>query len=242
MDSILLYFNGTIVHILNRRVITSLSYIPCSSAFYLHRFDQGTASFSVLFYILFRSRQPIVKLSSDTMALLPNRLVRTSLPIASCVLRNVTSQGTLKFSLIQQSNSFFNFKRDLSSSSGEFRDSCFLLCLIRLVTSLWSLIFWGSEYLTTSTFDYWTFNCPAINVKSDIFSPLIKGHPKIRAFETEIVVLCMLIGVEHCVSILVNSNLNNQLKTYYLPVCYLLRIQQYPVNTTYNSFKVLWVR
>ena len=29
---------------------------------------------------------------------------------------------------------------------------------------------------------------------------------------------------------------NNQLITYYLPVCYLLRIQQYPVNTTYNSF------
>ena len=28
---------------------------------------------------------------------------------------------------------------------------------------------------------------------------------------------------------------NNQLKTYYLPVCYLLRILQYPVNTTYNS-------
>ena len=28
---------------------------------------------------------------------------------------------------------------------------------------------------------------------------------------------------------------NNQLITYYLPVCYFLRIQQYPVNTTYNS-------
>ena len=28
---------------------------------------------------------------------------------------------------------------------------------------------------------------------------------------------------------------NNQLITYYLTVCYLLRIQQYPVNTTYNS-------
>ena len=27
---------------------------------------------------------------------------------------------------------------------------------------------------------------------------------------------------------------NNQLITYYLPVCYLLRIQQYPVNTTYK--------
>ena len=27
----------------------------------------------------------------------------------------------------------------------------------------------------------------------------------------------------------------NQLITYYLPVCYLLRIQQYPVNTTYNT-------
>ena len=27
---------------------------------------------------------------------------------------------------------------------------------------------------------------------------------------------------------------NNKLITYYLPVCYLLRIQQYPVNTTYN--------
>ena len=26
-----------------------------------------------------------------------------------------------------------------------------------------------------------------------------------------------------------------QLITYYLPVCYLLRIQQYPVNTTYNN-------
>ena len=29
----------------------------------------------------------------------------------------------------------------------------------------------------------------------------------------------------------------NQLLTYYLPVCYLLRIQQYPVNTTYNRIK-----
>ena len=29
---------------------------------------------------------------------------------------------------------------------------------------------------------------------------------------------------------------NNQLVTYYLPVCYLLRILQYPVNTTYNSW------
>ena len=28
---------------------------------------------------------------------------------------------------------------------------------------------------------------------------------------------------------------NNQLITYYLPVCYLLRMQQYPVNTTYNN-------
>ena len=27
---------------------------------------------------------------------------------------------------------------------------------------------------------------------------------------------------------------NNQLITYYLPVCYILRIQQYPVITTYN--------
>ena len=27
----------------------------------------------------------------------------------------------------------------------------------------------------------------------------------------------------------------NQLITYYLPVCDLLRIQQYPVNTTYNK-------
>ena len=27
---------------------------------------------------------------------------------------------------------------------------------------------------------------------------------------------------------------NNQLITHYLPVCYLLRIQQYLVNTTYN--------
>ena len=28
---------------------------------------------------------------------------------------------------------------------------------------------------------------------------------------------------------------NNQLITYYLPVCYLLRIQQYSVNATYNN-------
>ena len=28
---------------------------------------------------------------------------------------------------------------------------------------------------------------------------------------------------------------NNQLITYYLLVCYFLRIQQYPVNTTYNT-------
>ena len=28
---------------------------------------------------------------------------------------------------------------------------------------------------------------------------------------------------------------NNQLITYYIPVCYLLGIQQYPVNTTYNN-------
>ena len=28
---------------------------------------------------------------------------------------------------------------------------------------------------------------------------------------------------------------NNQLITYYLRVCYLLRIQKYPVNTTYNK-------
>ena len=26
--------------------------------------------------------------------------------------------------------------------------------------------------------------------------------------------------------------------TYYLPVCYLLRKQQYPVNTTNNTFKL----
>ena len=31
---------------------------------------------------------------------------------------------------------------------------------------------------------------------------------------------------------------NNQLITYYLPVCYLLRIQQYPVNTTYNKYLI----
>ena len=34
--------------------------------------------------------------------------------------------------------------------------------------------------------------------------------------------------------------INNQLITYYLPVCYLLRIQQYLVNTTYNNGKLLW--
>ena len=28
---------------------------------------------------------------------------------------------------------------------------------------------------------------------------------------------------------------SNQLITYYLPVCYLLRMQHYPVNTTYNK-------
>ena len=32
-----------------------------------------------------------------------------------------------------------------------------------------------------------------------------------------------------------NTKLHNQLITYYLPVCYFLRIQQYPVNTSYNS-------
>ena len=32
-----------------------------------------------------------------------------------------------------------------------------------------------------------------------------------------------------------NTTYNNQLVTYFLPVCYLLRILQYPVNTTYNS-------
>ena len=33
-----------------------------------------------------------------------------------------------------------------------------------------------------------------------------------------------------------NARPNNiHLITYYLPMCYLLRIQQYPVNTTYNS-------
>ena len=30
-------------------------------------------------------------------------------------------------------------------------------------------------------------------------------------------------------------SVNNQLITYYLPVCYSRRIQQYPVNTTYNN-------
>ena len=30
---------------------------------------------------------------------------------------------------------------------------------------------------------------------------------------------------------------NNQSITHYLPVCYFLRIQQYPVNTTYNINK-----
>ena len=32
-----------------------------------------------------------------------------------------------------------------------------------------------------------------------------------------------------------NYECNNQLITYFLPVCYLLRIQQYPVNTTCNK-------
>ena len=33
-----------------------------------------------------------------------------------------------------------------------------------------------------------------------------------------------------------NARPNNiQLITYHLPLCYLLRIQQYPVNTTYNK-------
>ena len=31
---------------------------------------------------------------------------------------------------------------------------------------------------------------------------------------------------------------NNQLINYYLPVCYLLRIQQYPVNSSYNIDKM----
>ena len=31
---------------------------------------------------------------------------------------------------------------------------------------------------------------------------------------------------------------NNQLITYYLPVCYLLSIQHYPVNTTYNKCSI----
>ena len=34
-------------------------------------------------------------------------------------------------------------------------------------------------------------------------------------------------------------NENNQLITYYLHVCYLLRIQQYPVNITYNN-DMIW--
>ena len=38
---------------------------------------------------------------------------------------------------------------------------------------------------------------------------------------------------ENCIQRNARPN-NNQLITYYLPVCYLLRIQQYPVNTTYN--------
>ena len=29
--------------------------------------------------------------------------------------------------------------------------------------------------------------------------------------------------------------------TYYLPVCYLLRIQKYPVNTTYNKIRAISV-
>ena len=29
---------------------------------------------------------------------------------------------------------------------------------------------------------------------------------------------------------------NNKFLTHYLPVCYLLRIQQYPVKTTYNTY------
>ena len=33
--------------------------------------------------------------------------------------------------------------------------------------------------------------------------------------------------------------INNQLITDYLPVCYLLRIHQYPVNATYNRGKAL---
>ena len=31
-----------------------------------------------------------------------------------------------------------------------------------------------------------------------------------------------------------SNRIKNQLITYYLPMCYLLRIQQYPVNTSYN--------
>ena len=34
---------------------------------------------------------------------------------------------------------------------------------------------------------------------------------------------------------------NNQLITYYLPVCYLPEIPQYPVNTTYNIYCVLYM-
>ena len=35
---------------------------------------------------------------------------------------------------------------------------------------------------------------------------------------------------------------NNQLITYYLPVCYLLRKKQYPVNTTYNIRSIMYLK
>ena len=41
-----------------------------------------------------------------------------------------------------------------------------------------------------------------------------------------------------CINRNARSN-NNQLITYYLLVPYLLRIQQYPVNTTCNNIKIL---
>ena len=49
--------------------------------------------------------------------------------------------------------------------------------------------------------------------------------------------MCMANSTQELVGIhnLRQSQRNNQLIAYHLPVCYLLRIQQYPVNTTHNS-------
>ena len=98
-----------------------------------------------------------------------------------------------------------------------------------------------SEYTTTQHTKSWLKYTTPTNKSEKLIKQMQHKCEHVKL--SWIQMILVIKSIAFCVNRNARPN-NNQLITYYLPVCYLLRIQQYPVKTTYNKAfkKILWWR